>query len=191
MRRRSSTGPGRSPDLAEEVISSRVIFEGRILKLRVDKVRTIDGRETTREIVEHAACVAIVAVDRGDVLLVRQYRDAPGKELLEIPAGGIDKGEDPEAAVVREMQEETGFRPRKVVCLGGFYTTPGFCDEYLYLYLATDLTAARLYAEDTPGIRVVRVPLKDIPALLASGKVEDAKTTAGLLFYLEYLKTHK
>jgi ADP-ribose pyrophosphatase len=178
--------------VVEEVISSRVIFEGRILKLRVDTVRTVDGRETTREVVEHAACVAVVAVDeKGDVLLVRQYREAPGKELLEIPAGGIDQGEDPEAAVVREMQEETGFRPRQVVHLGGFYTTPGFCNEYLYLYLAADLTPARLYAEDTPGIEVVRVPVNEIPALMASGKIEDAKTIAGLLFYLEYRKTHK
>ncbi len=128
--------------MAEEVISSRVIFEGRILKLRVDTVRTVDGRETTREVVEHAACVAVVAVDeKGDILLVRQYRDALGKELLEIPAGGIDKGESPEAAVVREMQEETGFRPRQVTRLCGFYTTPGFCDEYLHLYLATGLEA--------------------------------------------------
>jgi ADP-ribose pyrophosphatase len=152
----------------------------------------VDGRQSTREIVEHAACVAVVAVDeKGDVLLVRQYRQAPGKELLEIPAGGIDEGESPEEAVAREMQEETGFRPRQVTRLCGFYTTPGFCDEYLHLYLATGLEASRLFAEDTPGIEVVRVPLSDIPALVASGKIEDSKTFTGLLFYMEYKKTHK
>jgi ADP-ribose pyrophosphatase len=173
--------------MAEEVLSSQVIYEGRILTLRVDKVRTIDGRETTREVVEHAACVAVVPVDdTGNVLLVRQYRQAPGKELLEIPAGGIDPGENPAQAVIREMQEETGFRPGKVVRLCGFYSSPGFCDEYLYLYLAADLVPGRLYAEDTPGIKVVRVPEADIPALVASGEVEDSKTIAGLLYYLQY-----
>jgi ADP-ribose pyrophosphatase len=182
--------PGR-PDLSEEVLSSRVIFEGRVVKLRVDTVRTVDGRKSTREVVEHAPCVAVVAVDDEDnVLLVRQYREALGKELLEIPAGGIDEGESPEAAVLREMQEETGYRPGKMVRLGGVYTTPGFCNEYLHLYLATNLTPARLYAEDTAGIEVVPVPLADIPALVASGKIEDSKSVAGLLYYLEYKKMH-
>jgi ADP-ribose pyrophosphatase len=177
--------------LAEEVISSRVIFEGRVVKLRVDTVKTIDGRRTTREVVEHAPCVAVVAVDdKSNVLLVRQYREALGKELLEIPAGGIDKGESPEDAVIREMQEETGFRPGRVVQLCGFYTTPGFCDEYLYVYLAKELEPGRLFAEDTPGIEVVSVPVRDIPALLTSGKIEDSKTIAGLLYFLEWRKKH-
>jgi ADP-ribose pyrophosphatase len=178
--------------VVEKVLSSRVIYEGRILTLRVDTVRTMDGRETTREVVEHGAVIGVVAVDNeGNVLLERQYREATGKELLEIPAGGIDPGEDPETAVIREMQEETGFRPGKVVRLRGFYLSPGFCNEYLHLYLATDLEPGRLYAEDTPGIEVVKVPLAEIPALVASGNVEDAKTVAGLLFYLEYRKTHQ
>jgi ADP-ribose pyrophosphatase len=177
--------------LAEEVLSSELIYEGRILKLRVDTVRTVDGRRTTREVIEHEEVIAVVAVDDGgNVLLERQYRQALGKEILEIPAGGIDRGESPEAAVVREMQEETGFRPEKVVRLCGFYTTPGFCDEYLHLFLATDLVAARLYAEDTPAIKVVKVPVAEVPALLASGEIEDSKTIAGLLYYLQYRKTH-
>jgi len=176
--------------LAEETLSTQVIYEGRILKLRVDTVRTADGRKSMREIVEHDACIAVVAVDAGDnILLVRQYRQAIGKELLEIPAGGIDEGEAPETAVIREMQEETGFRPRKVERLGGFYTTPGFCDEYLYLYLAEDLTPEPLSAEDTFGIEVVYVPFTQVRELVNSGKVEDSKTIAGLLFYLEYRKS--
>ena len=174
----------------EKTLSSQVIFEGRAVKLRVDTVQTADGRQTTREIVEHADCVAIVAVDADDnVLLVKQFRKAPEKELLEIPAGGIDDSEDAEAAVIREMQEETGFRPQKVERLGGFYSSPGFCSEYLHLYLATDLTPGQLYAEDTGGIEVVRVPVARISELVTSGKVEDAKTIAGLLAYLEYRKS--
>ncbi len=175
--------------MAEETLSTQVIYEGRILKLRVDTVRTADGRKSTREVVEHDACIAVIAVDSGDnILLVRQYRQAIDKELLEIPAGGIDEGENIEEAVIREMREETGFRPQKVERLGGFYTTPGFCNEYLYLYLAEDLTPDPLSAEDTPGIEVVRVPVTQVLEIVNSGKIEDSKTIAGLLYYLEYRK---
>ena len=146
----------------------------------------------TREIVEHADCVAVIAVDADDnILLVKQYRQAPGKELLEIPAGGIDAGETPEQAVIREMQEETGFKPGRVARLSGFYSTPGFSNEFLHLYLAIDLAPGRLHAEDTPGIEVVKVPAPQAAALVASGKIEDAKTIAGLLYYLEYRKKHQ
>jgi len=149
------------------------------------------GRETTREIVEHSDCVAIVATDADDnVLLVNQFRHPVEKELLEIPAGGIDTGEDPAAAVRREMQEETGYLPRKIERLGGFYSSPGYCTEYLYLYLATDLTPSQLYAEDTESIRLVRVPITEIPGLIASGSICDAKSIAGLLTFLEYKKAH-
>jgi ADP-ribose pyrophosphatase len=149
------------------------------------------GRQTSREVVEHSDCVAIVAIDDNDnVLLVNQYRQAIGKELLEIPAGGIDPGEDAEAAVRREMREETGFLPRRVTSLGGFYSSPGFCTEYLHLYLATDLVSSPLYAEDTEIIKLVRVPTSQIPELLSSGRICDAKSIAGLLTYLQYRKTH-
>jgi ADP-ribose pyrophosphatase len=175
--------------MAEETLSSRRIFEGRAINLRVDTVRTVDGRRSTREVVEHPPCIAVVAIGAdGRILLVRQYRQAPGKELLEIPAGGIDAGETPEAAVLREMQEETGYRPEKVTRLCGFYSSPGFCDEYLHLFLAEDLTSGRLYAEDTPGIEVVPVTVAEVPALITSGKIEDSKSIAGLLYYLEYRK---
>ena len=174
----------------EKTLSSRRVFDGRAVKLRIDTVQTADGRQTTREIVEHSDCVAIIPVDDNDnVLLVNQFRKAVGKELLEIPAGGIDDGEGPEAAVRREMQEETGYLPRKLERLGGFFSAPGYCTEYLYLYLATDLAPSQLHAEDTEGIRLVRVPIREIPDLLASGKICDAKSIAGLHTFLEYRKS--
>jgi ADP-ribose pyrophosphatase len=176
--------------LAEETLSSRKVFEGRAVKLRVDTVKLANGRETTREIVEHEDCVAIVALDDADnILLVKQFRKPVEKELLEIPAGGIDPGESPEDAVRREMREETGFLPQKVKRLGGFYSTPGFCTEYLYLYLAADLVFKPLKAEDTDGITLVRVPLAEIPGLIASGAICDAKSIAGLLTFLEYRRS--
>jgi ADP-ribose pyrophosphatase len=178
--------------MAEETLSTRRIFEGRAFNLRVDTVRTVNGRRSTREVVEHAPCIAAIAIDAdGCILLVRQYRQALGKELLEIPAGGIDAGEDPPEAVVREMQEETGYRPQQVTRLCGFYSSPGFCTEYLHLFLVEDLVPGRLHAEDTAGIEVVPVPLAQVPALISSGEVQDAKSIAGLLYYLEYLKNRK
>ncbi len=175
----------------EETLSSQLIYKGQTVKLRVDAVKMPGGRETTREIVEHPDCVAIIAIDANDnVLLVNQFRKPVGKELLEIPAGGIEPDEDPLAAVCRELREETGYLPRKVERLGGFYSAPGYCTEYLYLYLATDLTPSQLYAEDTEGIRLSRVPVNQIPSLIVSGGICDAKSIAGLLTFIEYQKEH-
>ena len=171
----------------EKTLSSQFIYSGRAVRLRVDTVQMPSGRQTTREVVEHSDCVAIVAIDGDDnVLLVNQYRQPIGKELLEIPAGGIDPGEDAEAAVRREMREETGFLPRRVERLGGFYSSPGFCTEYLYLYLATDLVYSPLQAEDTEIIKLVRMPTSQIPELISTGRISDAKSIAGLLTYLQY-----
>lgn len=169
----------------EETLASRVIFEGQIIKLRVDDIRLPDGHETTREIIEHGNCVAVVAIDVDDnVLLVKQYRRPVEKDLLEIPAGGIDPGEEPEATVRREMQEETGYLPKKVERLGGLYASPGFCTEYMYIYLACDLVPSKLHAEDTDSIELIRVPLSQIPKLISTGDLCDSKSVAGLLLYM-------
>ena len=177
-------------DLVEKkTLSSRLIYEGRAVKLRVDTIKMPDGRETTREIVEHSDCVAVVVIDADDnVLLVEQFREPVEKTLLEIPAGGIDPGEDPVTTVCRELREETGYLPRKVERLGGFYSAPGYSSEYLYLYLATDLTSSPLHAEDTENIRLVRVPIAQITSLITSGSICDAKSIAGLLTFLDYRK---
>ncbi len=165
------------------------MFDGRAVKLRVERIVKENGHRTTREIVEHDPAVAIVAVDAEDnVLLVEQYREAVKQELLEIPAGGIDPGEDPETAARREMQEETGFQPQKLVKLCGFYAAPGYCTEFMHIYLAKELTPSRLTAEDTDEIKLVKIPLRDVQELLKSGKLIDAKTIAGLYAFLDYEK---
>jgi ADP-ribose pyrophosphatase len=175
----------------EETLSSKVVFQGRAVSLRVDTVRTLSGREATREIIEHDDCIAVIALDGDEnILLVKQFRKPVERELLEIPAGGIDGGESPEDAVRREMREETGYLPQTVKQLGGFYSAPGYATEYLYLYLATDLTPSQLFAEDTESISVLRVSLDRIPELISSGEICDAKSIAGLLAFLEYRK-HK
>lgn len=173
----------------EKTLSSQLIYDGRAVKLRIDTVKMADGRQTTREIVEHSDCIAVVAIDAdNNVLLVKQFRKPVEKELLEIPAGGIDPDEDAEAAVQRELREEIGYLPQRMERLGGFYSAPGYCSEYLHLYLATELIPSQLYAEDTKEISLVRVPLAQVPGLIASGSICDAKSIAGLLGYLEYQK---
>jgi ADP-ribose pyrophosphatase len=175
--------------VAEETLSSEIIYRGRAIGVRVDQVQMPGGRVTTREIVEHADCVAIIAIDdSNNLLLVNQFRKPVEKELLEIPAGGIEPGENPADCVRREMREETGYLPRKVERLGGFYSTPGYCTEYLYLYLATDLVPSPLQAEDTEGVQLKRVPPDEIIGLIESGVICDAKSIAGLLIYLKRLK---
>lgn len=170
----------------EKTISSKPIFQGRAFNVRVDTVINANGEETFRDIVEHAECIAVVAVDNnGDILLVRQFRKAVEKDLLEIPAGGIEKGEDAEIAVKRELQEEIGFLPGRVEKLGGFYSSPGFCTEYLYLFLATDLKPSRLFAEDTAAIEIVRIRPSQITKMIETGQICDAKSIAGLLLYLQ------
>jgi ADP-ribose pyrophosphatase len=170
----------------EKTLSSRYVFKGRALNLRIDTVLNAEGNETTREIVEHSECIAVVPLDPdGDLVLVRQYRKALEKELLEIPAGGIEPGESPDQAVRRECQEEIGYLPGKTVKLGGFYSSPGFCTEYLHLFLASDLKPGRLVAEDTAGIEIVKIKPGQIKGLISSGEICDSKSVAGLLCYLD------
>lgn len=171
--------------LPEKKLSSQQIYCGRAINLHLDTVKKPNGKKATREIVEHSACVAVVALDDQDnVLLVRQFRYPVGKFLLEVPAGGIDSGEEPLNCVRRELQEEIGYLPQKIDNLGGFYSVPGYGTEYLHCYLATNLVPSHLVAEDTEGIELVRVPVNQIPQLIASGEICDAKSIAALLTFL-------
>ncbi len=169
----------------KQQVFSRNIYSGHVVNLRLDEITLPCGKTVIREIIEHNGAVAIIALDDDDnVLLVKQYRYAAEKMMLEIPAGSIDPGETPEATVKREMQEETGYLPDNVKKLGGFYSAPGFATEYLHIFLATELVPARLFAEDTDEIELVRVPLDRIKGMISSGEIEDAKSIAGLLMYL-------
>jgi ADP-ribose pyrophosphatase len=169
----------------EKKLATKQIYRGRAVSIRVDTVEKASGKKTTREVVEHPDCVAVVVLDeQGNLLLVRQFRHPVGRSLLEIPAGGIDPGEEPAESVRRELQEEIGYFPRKIEKLGGFYSIPGYGTEYLYCFVATDLVPGRLVAEDTEDIGLVRVPTEDIPKLITSGEICDAKSIAALLTFL-------
>ena len=169
----------------ERKLSTQQIYQGHAVNIRVDTVEKSGGRKTTRDVVEHSDCVAVVAIDEKDnIILVRQFRHPVDRFLLEIPAGGIDPGEGPLDSVRRELQEEIGYFPRRIDKLGGFYSIPGYGTEYLYCFLATDLVPGRLVAEDTEDIELTRISPDEIPRLITSGEICDAKSIAALLMFL-------
>lgn len=168
--------------MQETRLTSKTVFEGRVIQVRVDSVRLANGREAVREVADHAPAVVIVPIDTdGSVVLVRQYRYPVEEALLEAPAGIVEPGEDPDYCAQRELQEETGYRSGDLCSLGGFWTSPGFCSEYMYAYVARDLTPSRLEMDYDEDIEVERYPMSEIPAMIRDGRIRDAKSIAVLL----------
>ena len=174
--------------LLETPLDGRVVYRGSYLSLRVDRVRDAAGATHTREVVEHPGAVAIVAVDGGEVLFVRQFRHAAGQVMLEIPAGTLDRLPDgsiepPDTAAPRELAEETGVRAARWRKIGTFWTAPGFASEEMHLYLASDLHPLEDYAGPEPDehLELVRLPWREAVARCVRGEIHDAKTIVGLL----------
>jgi ADP-ribose pyrophosphatase len=166
----------------ETVLASERVYEGRILNLRVDEIRTPTGVEALREIVENGGAVAMVALDdQQRVVLVKQYRHAVRGLVIEIPAGKLDGDEDPLVGAQRELREETGFRAGRFERLGSFYPAPAWSTEFVYLYLATELTPGPAQPEADEAIELLRVPLAEAIDLIHSGAIIDGKTMAALL----------
>ncbi len=169
----------------EPTEESRLAFEGRLFDVRVDRVRLPNGRRTTREIVIAPNSVCVVPVDaEGNVYLVRQYRKPPERLILEVVAGGVDKGEAAEEAARRELQEEAGLKAESMELLSFFWMSPGFCTEGMHAYLATGLRMGENAPEEDESIEVVRVGLSDVPELIASGEIQDCKSIASLMLAL-------
>ncbi len=164
-----------------ETLSRREIHNGRIVRLSVDTVRLPNGRVHELEMIRHPGAAAVVPVlDDGNVILVRQYRYATGGWLLEVPAGKLDAGEPPETCAAREVEEETGYRVGKLDSLGWIWTTPGFTDERIWLYLARDLTASTQDLQQDEVLSVVTIPLEEAVGKAARGEIADGKSVAAL-----------
>ncbi len=164
-------------------LNSTTVFTGRVFTLRQDKVRLPDGNTTTLDILQHNGGIAIVPIDeRGNVWFVRQYRQAAGQVLLEIPAGTLEPGETPEENVHRELQEEIGMDARQVTPIGACFLAPGYSSEYMRLFLARDLFPASLEGDADEFIEVVRIPFAQALQMIPQGAFQDAKTILGLLW---------
>ena len=166
----------------EEKTASKMVYEGKILKVRVDDVILVNGKNAVREVMMHPGGVAVVPLlDDGRVICVRQFRYPMGAELLEIPAGKLDKGEAPLSGAKRELEEETGYRAENYDYLGEFYPSPGFCDEVLHIFLARKLTKGVAHPDEDEFIDTEEIPLEKLVAMIVNNSLPDGKTVAAIL----------
>jgi ADP-ribose pyrophosphatase len=171
-----------------KIIDSKVLFTGPVFGVRRDRVREPGGVETTRDVVTHSGSVVVMPIfPNGDVLLVNQYRHSVGTFLWELVAGRIDPPESSLSAAKRELHEETGYRARRYRKLLHLFPTPGFLSEFLDLYAAEGLTAGRANPEEDEKITAGRFSPSEIERLIRKGDLHDAKSVAGILYYLHYL----
>lgn len=169
-------------ELKETFLRREEIFHGRVLDVHVDTVRLPNGRESTREVADHPGGVAIVAIDGDDnVLTVKQYRYVFSRVLEEIPAGKLERGEDPREAALRELREETGAIPARLTELGALLVSPGCYGEVLHLYLAEVLSFAEQCPDEDEFLTLSRTPFGEMLSRVLRGEIEDAKTVCGIL----------
>ncbi len=168
----------------EKTVSSEKVFEGRIIKVKVDKVEMPDGSTSTRELVEHPGGVGIVALTGNDeIILVKQYRKPLDKVIYEIPAGKLDPGEHHRTCGIRELEEETGLSAKVFDYMGFIYPSPGFTDEVTHVYLAKELTQGETHPDDDEFLDVEKVPFERALKMVIDGEINDAKSVFGILKY--------
>jgi len=171
----------RLPGELPRVIDTKTIFRGRVFEVSVDTVS--EGEKTyPREVVHHSGSAVIVPVfDDGTIALVRQYRHPAVRYLLEAPAGTLRRGEAPEEGAKRELEEELGVVSGRLEKLSEFFVSPGFCEEKMWVYLATELTETRQQLDDDEILEVVRIPFSQALSMITTGEIEDAKTIIGVM----------
>lgn len=169
-------------DMAEKKLSSKLIYDGRILRLHVDTVELPNGKQALREVADHPGGVAIVAIDNdGNVLTVKQYRYAFSRVMEEIPAGKLEHGEDPREAALRELKEETGATPEHFAELGPIVVSPGAYGEVLHLYLAEGLDMGTASPDEDEFLDLIKTPFDEMVRRVLHGELIDAKTVVGIL----------
>jgi ADP-ribose pyrophosphatase len=171
-----------------EFIRSETLLKGRAFTIRRDTLKAPDGRETKFDIIEHGGSVILVPIDKdGNLLFVRQYRHAAGMDLLELPAGTLEDGEDPAVCAAREIREETGFAADKIEKIGDFYLAPGYSTEFMHVYLAQDLRHDPLEADADEFLSLEKIPLAEAIQMAERGEMPDAKSLAALLLAKSHL----
>ncbi|MET3682396.1 ADP-ribose pyrophosphatase [Alkalibacillus flavidus] len=176
----------------EKTIHTETIFKGKVIDVEVDEVQLPNGKTSKRELVRHPGAVGILALtDDHKIVMVEQYRKALGKSIIEIPAGKLEQGENPESTAARELQEETGYKPGRLNYIVSYYTSPGFADEIIYLYEATELTKAteELEMDEDEFVDVVEVSVQEALDLIQNERIHDAKTIQAIYYVMvQHLK---
>lgn len=167
---------------SEKMTQTQSLFKGRIIEVKKDKVLLENGKETTREVVVHHGGVCIAAIDEQDnILLVKQFRYPYGQELIELPAGKIELGEDPKTCGIRELEEECGCTADHFEKLTELYPTPAYCTEIIHIYYAQALHETKQHLDEGEFLTVMRVPFSQAVQMVLSGEIKDAKTQIGIL----------
>ncbi|MDU4892476.1 MAG: NUDIX hydrolase [Clostridium sp.] len=170
-------------ELFEKTISEEYKYKGKVINLKVQQVELPNGRESSREIVEHPGAVAIIPfLNENTIIMTEQFRKALDQVLLEIPAGKIDKGEETEKCGIRELEEETGYKAENFEYLGKIVTAPGFTDEVIYIYKASNLYKGKTNMDEDEFINLRTFTLNEVKAMVKSGEIIDSKTIAALAY---------
>lgn len=171
--------------LTEKKIGSKTIYNGRIIDLVIERVELPNGQESDREIIKHPGAVAIIPVTKeGKVVLIRQYRQALNRIIVEIPAGKLEAGEEPLTCAKRELEEETGYKSEKLEYVTSFYTSPGFADEIIHLYFTNELEKGTVELDEDEFVEVIEVTIEEAEELIQAKDIFDAKTA----YAIQYLK---
>ena len=174
-------------EFEEKTLSSEYVFRGKVIDVKRDDILVSNGHKSIREVVEHSGGVVILAIKDGKILTVNQFRYPIKTTSIELPAGKLEVGENPDFASKRELEEETGYIAKNWKSLGYIYTSVGFCNEKLYLYLATDLEYKQVNPDEDEIIEAKEYPIKEVFEMIDNGKINDAKTLCALLRAREYI----
>jgi ADP-ribose pyrophosphatase len=175
-------GKAEKMDNFEKTVSKNYVYRGRIINVRSDEAELPNGKKCLREVVEHSGGASVIAADNnGDCYLVRQFRYPFGEEVLEIPAGKLNRGEAPEVCALRELKEETGLSAKNIVPLCKLYPTPGYSDEIIHVFLAREFEAGEQTLDEDEFLSLVKLSLSQAKRMVISGEIKDAKTAAAVL----------
>ncbi|RCX19305.1 ADP-ribose pyrophosphatase [Anaerobacterium chartisolvens] len=173
----------------EKTVSKEHIYDGSIIKVDSLTVMLPNGKEAKRDIISHPGGAVVIPISSdGCLYMVRQYRKAVDMELLELPAGKLDYGEDPKVCAIRELKEETGLEAGSIRYMAGIYSTPGFCNELLHMYAATQLTEGEACTDEDEFLSCEKIPVKKLVEMVLAGEITDSKTIIGILMADKILK---